>query len=165
MKTKKTKLGITLPLSVILISISLVIALGVAGIIIKEMIFSSIGRESNMAFYAADTGIECVLYWDKQRKFATSSSVTSDPPTSPVLCDNEDIRNWTTLRSQYSATTTFDLGFDNGSCVVVSVMKYSYDQGSTIRTKVESYGYNIGGTPLCSSSDPNRVERALRTTY
>lgn len=142
-KTKST--GFTLILSLIVVSAILTVGFGVSGIIIKQMIFSSIGRESDIAFYAADTGIECALYWDKEKAF--------DSPTYSIDCANTTISG-----SMVASTTSFILNFSNGSCSSLSV-----DKSSVVspKTKIEAKGYNVG----CSASFSNKVERALRVSY
>ncbi len=160
-KTKKTELGFTLLLSLLITSIILSIGLGVFDIIIRETILSGSGMESQKAFYAADTGAECSLYWDLKHPgftdsvFATSSD--SVPPTSGVLCNEEDIATtWSiTGLTPTTATTEFKLNLANGSCVDVFVIK---DSGAV---KIESRGYNLA----CDSVDRRKVERALRVSY
>jgi len=57
--------GFTLLLAVLVASIFLAVAATVSVATSKNIIFSTSGRESQFAFYAADSGIECALYWDK----------------------------------------------------------------------------------------------------
>lgn len=62
--TVNRKSGFTL-LFAVLVSV-LVIAVGVSmiSIALKQIILSGSGRESQYAFYASNTGLECALYWD-----------------------------------------------------------------------------------------------------
>jgi hypothetical protein len=64
-KTKKLNSGYTLLLSVIISGVVLTIGFGIANILEKEILLSQIARKSQVAFYAADTGAECALFWDK----------------------------------------------------------------------------------------------------
>ncbi len=162
-ETRNKKSGFTLLLSLLITSIVLSVGLGVFDIILREMILSSSSMESQKAFYAADTGEECSLYWDLKHPgfidsvFATSSDSVSGPPTSGVLCNKGDIAaSWaiTDLTSS-SATTEFKLEFANGSCADIFVIK---DSGTV---KIESRGYNLA----CDSVNPKKVERALRVSY
>ena len=59
----KAKRGFTLLIAVLATSIILSISLGIFDIITKEMKLASLGRESQIAFYAADAGEECAFYW------------------------------------------------------------------------------------------------------
>jgi len=87
------------------------------------------------------------------------------PQNSNVLCNNEDITNPTTgwdtgggwdvsNLSEDTATTVFDMNFENGSCATITVIK---DTGST---RIDSRGYNT-----CDLNYPRRVERGLRVSY
>lgn len=148
--------GFTLLFTILIMSIILVIGIGVFEIILKEIVISGAGRESQIAFYAADSGVECSLYWDvKGRVFATSSDST--PPSNNVYCNNIDIaQSWILSDvTPVSATTRFDVSFNNGACVRVFVTKNSG------LTTIEGHGFNMA----CGSSDPRKVERGLRIRY
>lgn len=58
------KKGFTLLIAVLVSSIFLSLASTIATITFKQIILSSIGKDSQRAFYAADAGMECALYWD-----------------------------------------------------------------------------------------------------
>lgn len=155
------KKGFVLLYTVIVISIVSVIAAGVFDIVIKEIILSESARESRISFYAADTGVECLFYWDIKHPgfnntvFATSSNST--PPTSGVVCAGTDIASGWTISNitSSSATTQFELNYPDGSCSSVSVAK---SNGSTV---IESRGYNVS----CGSDSSQKVERGLKVTY
>ncbi len=139
------KNGFTLLLSVLITSIILGIAIGFPVFIMRELAISAVGRESQKAFFAADSGVECVLYWDnKQNAFATTTTTTL------ISCAGSNYRV-----GGSSGISNFTLNFANGSCAYVIVDKTVYRQ-----TKIDSYGRNT-----CSASDPNRVERALEVIY
>ncbi len=56
--------GMTLFIAVTVMGILLFISFAVVNIALKSMLFSSSGRDSQLAFYAADAGLECAIYWD-----------------------------------------------------------------------------------------------------
>ena len=146
--------GFLLPFAVLLAGVLLSIGLAVFNIIIKEIILSSSGRDSQFAFYAADTGGECALNWDaKYGIFATSS--LSVPYAGTANCGGVAITPFTSVVGNFSsATTTFT--FSNANyCAIVTVAKWPPNN-----TKIESEGFNT-----CNTSDPRRVERAVRITY
>ncbi|MEK7606341.1 MAG: LamG-like jellyroll fold domain-containing protein [Patescibacteria group bacterium] len=58
--------GFTLFYAVLVTSLLLALGLAVYNITLKELILTSDARESQNAFYAADTALECALYWDLQ---------------------------------------------------------------------------------------------------
>lgn len=143
MKNTSTK-GFTLLLAILITSIVLGISVGFSTFVIRELTISAIGRESQKAFFASDSGIECSLYWDlKQNAFATST-------TSNISCTGSS----KTVGGP-SGISEFDLNFANGACTHVKVDKTVYHQ-----IKIDSYGRNT-----CNLSDSNRVERALEVIY
>ncbi len=142
--TLRSKGGFTLLLAMLISSIILSMSVGISVFIIRELLVSAMGRESQIAFFAADSGVECALYWDlKQNSFATSSThVISCAGSSPIVGGVSGISN-------------FDLTFTNGACVHVKV-----DKTVTLSTTIDSAGHNT-----CNLNDPNRVERTLRVRY
>lgn len=63
-ETSAQQKGFTLFYAVLTASLLLAIGIAIFNITFKELILSSGARESANAFYAADTGLECALYWD-----------------------------------------------------------------------------------------------------
>ncbi|MDP1624899.1 MAG: hypothetical protein Q8L64_03945 [bacterium] len=181
-EARKNQGGFAMLFAVLTSSVLLSIGLSIFNLTIKEIVLSSSGRESQFAFYAADTGIECAFYWDFKgvNVFATSSeSGSRNPlPASPdcVSVDSESpqtINITPSVTDFESATTRFSLSIPNvdaqGSsapyCVFVTVTKELDD--SIILTTIDSRGYNVGEAigNECVSDDPNRVERAIRVKY
>lgn len=140
--------GFTLFIAIIITGTVLLIAAGITGLSVKESLISGTGRESQYAFYAADTGMECALYWDVQNPSGVSAFATSS--ASQITCSNQ---NMIVGGSQIS-TLTFTLS-PQPYCVVVTVTKEN--NGST---RIESRGLNT-----CDTSNPRRVERAVRASY
>lgn len=65
--------GFTLFYAVLVASLMLAIGLAIFNITFKEFVLSSGARDSAGAFYAADTGLECALYWDLKHLAISSS--------------------------------------------------------------------------------------------
>jgi len=150
-----TRKGFTLLLAVLVSGILLALGLAIYNIVIKDLVLSSSGRESQFAFYAADTGIECTLYWDiKHDAFSPESTITQ------FDCGEGTVP----LVSNYDAgldilTTTFSLALgpaESDACSSVSVQKYITER----KTIVEALGYNS-----CDLANPRRIERAIRVQY
>ncbi len=141
--------GFTLLIAVLISGVLLSIGLAIFNITIKELLLSSSGRDSQFAFYAADSGTECALYWDqKGGGFSTSTAGT-------INCNNTSILDVGGVG--YNSPMTFQFEVD-GFCSVVSVTKSETHP----RTKVESKGYN---TTCDNVINPRRIERAIRVTY
>lgn len=162
-------------------SLSLAIGLAIYDLTIRELDLSATATQSQYAIYAADAGVECVLYWDTWwngggSAFATSSAST--PPSSGAVCLGQDIiadgtptvpytppsaswANWVRTSNASAATTTFTLALGSiatSACAVVEVAKY--EVGGVTFTAVDSRGFNV-----CSANITPRVERRFDVRY
>jgi len=156
---KTTQGGFILSFAVLLSSIILSVGLAVFNILSKELLISSVGRESQFSFYAADTGGECALFWDtKQQIFPTSSQ--SVVYSGPINCAGSQFHlnppdpGVSIVGTPTAATTTFNF-ISEDYCANVLVAKYGDGQ-----TKIESEGYNT-----CDESSPRRIARFIRILY
>src|ERR1035437_8041543 len=77
LKVKKNR-GFVILFAVTLAALLLSIALGVANIALKEIKFGTSARDTNDAFFAADSGIEQALFNDKTVGFYPDGNVS--PP-------------------------------------------------------------------------------------
>ena len=150
--------GFTLFVAIVVMGTLLLIAAGIASLAVRQALISASGRESQQAFYAADTGIECTLYWDVQNPAGVSAFSTSTGST--IFC-NKDGNNpgnqWVVGGNDTSTINRIDF-LPDSSCAIVIVTK-AYISG-VLKTTIESKGYNS-----CDLSNPRRVERAVRATY
>ena len=143
--------GFTLFIAIVVMGVLLLIATGVVNLATRQALIASSGQESQHAFYAADTGIECALYWDVQNPAGFSAFSTST--VSSISCNGTSSNVGGSPASTFSFTLTPDI-----YCATVTVTK-AYVLGVLVTT-IESKGYNT-----CSASNPRRVERAVRATY
>lgn len=152
-----TKRGFTLLIAIILATVSLVVGLALADVAYKQVILSSAARHSQVAFYNADSAMECALYWDQQ--FAIFNAST--PTSFTIQCENHDI---TVSRSSSGGriTSTFNVpcssGGRSGSVTVFKQTSGECSPGK--KTCIFASGFN-----LCDASDPNRFERGLKVRY
>ncbi|MBI2630785.1 hypothetical protein HYW73_01025 [Candidatus Nomurabacteria bacterium] len=136
-KIKNNREGFVILFVVTLSAILLSIALGVENIAQKEVKFGTSAKDTNNAFFAADTGIEQALFNDR-----SSGSVYAPAPGSWVL-------------------TLSGLGSNGTSCAKVTVDK---DNSIPAKTVIISKGYN-SGDDSCQPLGGNRVERELKVKY
>src|SRR3989344_611809 len=66
METQNSSQGFTLYYAMLFGSIMLAIGASLLNISLKELRLSSALNESEYAFFAADSGVECALYWDSK---------------------------------------------------------------------------------------------------
>ena len=71
------KKGFTLLFAVLISSLLLSVGIAILDLSIKEFALAAASRESQYAFYAADDGLECGLYWDHYNPLAVSSTTSS----------------------------------------------------------------------------------------
>ncbi len=165
---KKQK-GFTVLFSVIVSAIVLAIGISIANITLKQIIISSAGRESQIAFYAADSGAECAMYYDL--KNTDIFNLISAPSSDSISCFNntaEDSIDFDRPIDGSAATTTFTIYFKDLTsgnqtqlCAKVSVGKHDFNSdGIADKTIIESRGYNV-----CDSGNPRQLERGLEITY
>jgi Tfp pilus assembly protein PilX len=152
--------GFTLFVAMIVMGTLLLIATGIVSLAIRQALTSASGRESQYAFYAADTGIECALFWDVQNPLGSSFSTSTG---STIYCNDPSSSN--PLNVGGSSVSTFSFNLDpDPYCVTVTINKrydpFPTDPTSVLKTTIESKGYNT-----CDSSNPRRVERAVRAVY
>lgn len=181
------KKGFVLALSLLLSSIVLALAFGIFNILLKELILTSSARDSQIAFYAADSAIECGLYWDTHSDagvdvygtFATSTSAITanlgpfrsgvvDVNTGAVIpkpnlsCMGANVTNVSTASSTVTTgTTAFTVSLNTSPSVCADVV-VTKTPGQAIETSIQANGYN-----RCDFDNTNtrKVQRSILVTY
>ncbi len=150
-------------MAMITTSLLLVVSFMVVNIAFKQLIISNTNEESQYAFYAADSGAECAVYWDLHdpliSKFATTTAGTISCSGVSVSTGNQTVPTIPTQPSVIggAAVSIFKVDYPKG-CAIVRVTK-SYS-GSTLRTVIDSRGYNT-----CSATALRRFERGITLSY
>jgi hypothetical protein len=162
--------GFTLLLAALFASIALSLGTSIYSIVSKEVTLSSIGQDSQYAFYAADTAAECALFWDTRsdihpNTFATSSYST-DEATS-VSCDGKTSTLTVASSNGSAATSTFEIAnlFDDvsaGYCADVTVGK-SIGVNGAVHTVIEANGYSVPCASISTATDA--LQRSVNLTY
>lgn len=134
--------GFTLLFALIFVAASLAIGIGSSTLVLGQLRLSGSGRNSQFAFYAADSAAECAIYWDRSAdKFSTSTA-------SAIDCSGQS-----GIPVGGASVSSFSLQFANGSCATVEVNK-----SNPAETVITSIGQNP-----CSGS--RKVERGLEIRY
>lgn len=179
------KKGIALLIAVVAVSALLLISLAISDIAYKEQVISYAGRDSKIAFYAADTGAECALFYDLKGggdgldgafRFATSTD--SEDMTNNLVC-REHPTNAHIASTGSAATTTFYFNVSDPeeeeptvpyACAIVRISKVV--SGNNVKTRIESRGYNslcdINGAssnPSLESGSLRNLERSFQISY
>ncbi|GEM_PF-2008300 len=108
--------GFTLFIAITLTATLLLIAAGIVSLAVRQSLISVSGRESQHAFYAADTGMECALYWDIKNPSGSSAFKLSTG--SQISCNNQIM----TVGGNAVSTFSFNLSPDP-YCATVTVTK------------------------------------------
>jgi Tfp pilus assembly protein PilX len=163
------KKGFTLLFAVLISSLLLSIGIAILDLTLKEFLLSSAGRESQLAFYAADDAMECALYWDHNTaggsgsSFATSSESTVNPS---FACNGQTITPpAATYPSAGVAITVMHVPYSGNvvdPCANVVVTKTTTVVGGfpTTATIIDSRGYDT-----CDSTNPQQTERGIQSNY
>lgn len=151
MKLQANNQGFTVLFAVLAASALLIMALGITNISYRETVLSGSARVADRAFYAADSGAECALYWDWQGAFPVSGSSAM---TIECLSSTHNLIGTT---SPYSFDVTSSTP---PRCVRITVDKNYLSSGNT---RIESRGYNVecGNIP----GNPRAVERLIEVLF
>lgn len=118
------------------------------------------GRESQYAFYAADTGAECALYWDVRHNYFAPS-----PPAGSAMCDEQTL----TVTGPYTDTRVKYFEFNpNGKCSKVTVKKCDTTECDSvnypnIHTIIRADGYNTSCETIASNQ--RALQRSVELHY
>ena len=165
MKKNNTQRGFTLLLAALVSSI--VLALGSAIFLIaqKQVILSSLSRDSQFAFYAADTGAECALYWDLRFSAFSTTTIAAAP-----ICDGK-LLNAPAPGTPAPYTVEFRINLfvngdgiagtsdDNGYCTDVQIHKNT----SNPFTVIHADGYSTSCEAATSSA--RALQRSVELRY
>lgn len=165
-RAKKQK-GISLFIAVLVASVATLFSFAISNIALREVILAQTGRDSQLSFYAANSGIECALFWDLKK-----GSFEPGKLNDTIECNDQD-RTVSMLSGDGGQTYIFNLPINNAislgdssndSCFVFTMTKeINLDAGGEIEsidTTLVSRGYNT-----CNFDSPRVLERAIRVTY
>jgi len=165
----KNNRGFVMLFAVVLSSIILAVTLGVANVTLKELNFTTSARATNDAFFAADTGAECALYYDIVGTSGPTGLVNPfGVPSTDVntFCGGTavDLNNGSGTQASPWTFFLYPLGSTGSACARVSLWR---DTSTPVVTHIISRGYSDGGDTSsdCTSTNPNRVERQIELTY
>ncbi len=166
-KLTNNQKGFSLFMAITIAAALLLVTFIVSSISTKSLEFASLGRDSQIAFFAADAGVECALYWDVNFDPSKFDFVGSG---SPIMCGGGPISNGDAIAGTSTntriggggmgnPTSTFGFVMNRGinpttACAIVIVTK------GISSTHISSFGYNT-----CNTNDSRRVERGIEVDY
>jgi hypothetical protein len=162
LKSRKQR-GIALYMAVTVTGVLVLVSFAILNVTIRQLSITSAARDSQAAFFAADSGIECALFWDLKNNIGGVPSGISAFSTSShaatVDCNGMTVPSLLTMPGGQNGTSTFSFDFPpDHFCVTVQVGK-AY-QGNIPVTHIESRGYNS-----CDPDNLRKVERGIKVDY
>lgn len=121
-----TQKGFTLLLAILVTGVVLAVGLAILNITQKQFQLAGIARESEMAFQAANAGVECIRYWDESTTQGGSFDVGASSKVISCMGGTANAGGGTSGSEQ---NFEFDWG-DPAVCTNVSVYKFHSDSGS-----------------------------------
>lgn len=150
-KNKTKDKGYAILFTVIVVGIVSMITIGLSNAAYKQIILSSIAKDSTTAFYQADIASECALYADYEYNM--------EPADNLWTCAEHSLKF---SRSGSGQVTTYHMNQINPTstdkCFSANVTRTETE--SSVSTKIEALGYNI-----CDQTNIRTVERAIQVNY
>lgn len=178
--------GISLIIALFTITLLLALSLSIGNIIVRQSRIINTSVSSQLAFYAADSALECAIYWDiisddgliNKVNPETSEdtyvfNITYPDTANTIKCGpagapkgfTKNIETDPDTAEEYTKSS-FYLDYSTSeysACAFVNVRKYAG------RTYIDSRGYNTGmGTDSCDLTNAvarRIVERGLEYTH
>ena len=152
---QKSERGFTVLLAALVASLVLSLGISVFSIAEKQLTLASTSRNSQYAFYAADTAAECALYWDVRHDFASTTGAIS-----PITCADDNQIDVSHNTESSPAIEYFTFEFDsNGYCAQVLVQK----QNVHPRTLIRADGFSVACSRIESSG--RVLQRSVELSY
>lgn len=157
MSYQKKNKGFVILFAVLISSILLLIGMGMFRIAVKETILSSTARESTIAFFAADSAIECALFHDIQiGAFPVPVSTLPGGAITTIDCNDMPLAILGPSNDVYG----FRMELDNGSCAFTEI-----DKTLLPNVVITARGYNVCNGEEPDVEDPLLLERVLQVRY
>jgi len=154
---KNKKRGYAMLFTVIIVSAISIITAGLINATYKQIILSSLAKDSQLAFYQADTAADCALYVD--RVYRDVNPDIFKPGEGGGLWKCGDVE----LYINPISTQSYSIEPKNpeeisGSCYRINVTKTI--DGTQVKTTIKANGYNI-----CNIYNKKTVERTIEVNY
>ena len=147
----KTKKGFILLYAVLIMSMLLALTFSITDLTVKERKLSRFVEESFSAFFAAESGIECALYWDlRYEKSAFRYDDITEPGGRKITCNGDE---FTVGTSDVTEITLTFPGSSNSSVIKV-------DKSVENNTSLTAEGYSVA-----DPSSGDGIERGIQVKY
>lgn len=190
---KNKKRGVLLLISILISTVVLTLALALASVTFRQLELAAGAKPANSAFYAADAGVNCALFWDLRHplydesifkiKNSDSAYTYTDPSVDPdpVSCYNFNFAkgsgNTWAIRdvdispndriweTDFSFKLHADQAIVSAPCVSVTVRKELTGADNVIDPGEIDTRITATGYSSCDASDARRAQRVVEQTY
>ncbi len=152
---KTNNSGFALLFSILIISVIASIAFGLASIIYKQKLLTSVAIDSGKAFYMADSGMECNLYSLSEVSAQNTPIVCLDPAPTSTMSILSLTQNHGPLVANSQYVDSSRIGNSN-ACFTIEPL---FDATNMfISAKVRGYS-------TCDTASPRHLERTLQVFF
>ena len=85
--------GFALLIAILIATVAVTLGVSLLDISYKQVILTSTAKQSRVSFYAADSALECALYYDQQ---VNAFSYTNPVSAASVRCQNMAVQSYNT---------------------------------------------------------------------
>lgn len=150
--------GYAILFTVVIVNIISLISMGLMNAAYKQLLLSSLAKDSQIAFYEADMATDCAYYIDTQTTAPNTGGISS------ISCGVDSAGALVPLSITPAGLgdrsggyqVAFSSAVATNPCFTINVLKNIVTSTTTITSK----GYNV-----CNLAGPRTVERANSITY
>lgn len=154
-KNIKSNAGFAILFSVLLASFLITLGISIFSISLKEIMITTSVRDSQIAYYIADSARECALYWDiKKGAFPAcfnsdcSSQTNSADLINPITCNGNSISLSFDKNGSTYSTSKPDFFKASSSALSpvsdISISKTFNSSKNRVVTTISAFGHNTG---------------------
>ncbi len=147
-----SKKGFVLLYAVLVMSMLLALTFSITDLTMKERKLSRFVEESFSAFFAAESGMECVLYWDMKEEKSAFRYDDAEPGGREITCNGQTFTVGNEDDKKIERTLVFS-GSSNSSVIVV-------DKSVENNTSLIAHGYSV-----IDPDSGDGVERGIQVKY
>lgn len=151
--------GYAILFTVVVVSVISLIAIGLSNASYKQLVLSSLAKDSHLAFYQSDTAAECALYLDNKLEMAMppglwSCGLDSSGNNYNLDVQPPDISDPNT--TVYVLKPDPMISVSGTPCFSINITKNNI----TFTNNIKARGYNI-----CDTNNPRTLERMTEVDY
>jgi hypothetical protein len=157
----KNQKGYAILFAVVVISAISVIVAGLTNTSLKQVVLSSLAKDSQIAFYQADTASDCAFYAEMVHSLQSGNENFFQTNGQAWSCGGEDLIVRSVDNGNYDLVPTEALEVSNDPCFRISVVKnITETDPPSVFVNIKAKGYNV-----CNKNNPKIVEREIEINY